>query len=143
METLRINEDQAFALDEMLRKSSENGYAEYHEPNREAYNKLCITANILKRRGFIKIMAQQGDDLVVILKDDGKTFISCDSFTSQIEEEYERRRTEEVKQKQADANHQLTLKKLGAAKREPYLVAWSIITTITTITLAIIQLWKE
>ncbi len=141
---IHIGEEQAKRLDEMLIKCEKEkvGYTQYQETNKDEYEKLCLTASLLSDMGYIKILAQQGADLLILLQDKGKAFIRNDSFVSRIEEKKKQLKLEERKREIEEAEHQLTLKKLRAAKREPYLIAWSIITTITSIILAIIQLTR-
>ena len=56
-----------------------------------------------------------------------------------MEQVYDKR----LKEKNAkDAENLLTQKQIAAAKREPYLIAWGIITTLASIILAILQLVK-
>jgi hypothetical protein len=65
----------------------------------------------------------------------GVSFIRSNSFVQMYNEQQERERREE----RQDA---LTQKQIKAAKREPYLIAWSIVSTIISLILAFLQFVK-
>ena len=141
MKKISISKEQAQALDEMLIScKTKVRYYHFKEPDEDKFDKLCVTATILSQIGYIRILTKQGGDLIVSINDEGVAFISNDSFMSQLENEEEKQREKEEKRKKEEIEHQLTIKKLRAAQREPYLIAWSIIATATTIILSIMQL---
>ena len=65
----------------------------------------------------------------------GINFIRNNSFVQMYEEQLEKERREERK----DA---LTQKQIRAAKREPYLIVWGIVSTIASLILAFLQFIK-
>lgn len=141
MQRSRIDESQAKALDKMLRDcDNDNGYFTYSDL--KEIDNLIIIANILSNLGYIKIMSNGHNGLLISLLDDGKTFIRSDSFLSQIEEEAEKQKKDERMREIEETKHRLTLSQIKSAKREPYLIVWSVITTITTIILSILLLLK-
>ena len=87
--------------------------------------------SFIKESGYGKILTRG----VYLINDTGLNFIK----TSSMEQVYDKR----LKEKNAkDAENLLTQKQIAAAKREPYLIAWGIITTLASIILAILQLVK-
>ena len=143
MQSVRIGREQAAELDDMLRKcNNQNEYFEYTEPDIEKYESLCVTADILEGLDYVKILSKEFNNLLIVIKQSGKTFLKNDSFISRIEKEEENQRLRIEQQKIDQANYQLTLKQIKAAKREPYIIVWSVIATFTTIILAILQLAK-
>jgi hypothetical protein len=87
--------------------------------------------SFIKESGYGKILTKG----VYVINDFGLSFIK----TSSMEQEYNKRLKEE---KAKDAQALLTQKQIAAAKREPYLITWSIITTLTSLILAILQFIK-
>ena len=87
--------------------------------------------SFIKESGYGKILTKG----VYVINDFGLSFIK----TSSMEQEYNKRLKEE---KAKGAQALLTQKQIAAAKREPYLLTWSIITTLTSLILAILQFIK-
>lgn len=144
MVSLSIGKEQAAALDKMLHEcDNKAGYFEYNESNCEKYNSLLITADILERVGYVKILVQQGSVLIVQIRQAGKTFIKNDSFLSQIKDKEEEQLNEKRKREMEDATHQLTLKKIKAANREPYYIAFVVISGILNLILSYLHFFKN
>lgn len=139
-----IDEDRAYKLDDMLRKcDTKRGYYHYNEPDDVAYRDLCTSATILAKQGYIKINAEQDNQLIIAILDSGKVFIRSADFVSLNQKKKEEIMLEEEQREQRKASHSLTIKQIRAYKREPYLIAWSIISTLATIILTILQLKKQ
>ncbi len=143
MTSIKIGREQAAALDKMLREcDNQNRYFEYNEPNKDKYESLSVTANILEQMGYARILVEQGDVLMVQLMLKGKTFIKNDSFVSRIEEKEAEQKKEYRIREMNEAKHLLTLKQLKAAKREPYYILFLVISGIANLILAYLQFMK-
>lgn len=136
MDLNRVKEDRAKKLDEMLKLcDTPEGFHLYKDIDRTTYDDLCITANMLKNKGFIEIKVQQDKVLIISIKQDGRSFARNDSFTAMYQDN-------QKTLKQEDEQSDLTRRQIKAYKREPYLIVWTIITTLTSIILTIMQLKK-
>lgn len=92
---------------------------------------LDALGDFLEKKGYAEHL---GGNLFNVTPN-GFAFIREDSFYNQ----YKKGKEEE---EAARLQYQLTSSQVKAAKREPWLIAWSIITTIATIILSILQLIK-
>lgn len=138
MNSIRIGEKRASALDDMLRDcDNKDSYHHYSELNSIKYEELLITAHILEELRYIEIKVDQDFQLLAVITDRGRAFIRDDSFMSRIEDEAEKQRKESEKESQ---DCELRLKQIRALKQKPYLIAWNILVSIISIILAYLQL---
>lgn len=98
------------------------------EQEHEYYKGLAL---ILKTREFANVLTIVDNHIELMILDKGIAFVQQGGFVSESEELQREIRKD-----------QLTKKQINAAKREPYLIAWSVISTISTITLAILRFLK-
>lgn len=96
----------------------------------ELYNEV---ADMLYNYGYCGRKIGGG---IYSITQDGIKFYLNGGFTSQYEKE---RKEKEIQ----ESTLQLTKKKINAAKREPYLIVWGVVTTIISITLACLQYFSK
>lgn len=121
-------------LDAILQTALQTKNARVIYQNKEGILPLFLLdslGNILEREGLAKHLGGNMFDIT----EDGFTFIMENSFTARYQnnlEEEERKRLEVL----------LTKKKLAAANREPFYLAWSILATLASLILGYLHLIK-
>lgn len=125
------NSENVKKIDKILRLAEERRIVDTNTLPDWTKDDTILFNSFIKESGYGKILTQG----VYVINDFGLNFIK----TSSMEQEYNKRLKEE---KAKDAQNLLTQKQIAAAKREPYLIIWSIITTLATIILGILQIIK-
>jgi len=124
-----MNKDEAIRLDKILAKFSTKVWM---VTAAQDDNDQC---ELLEAYGYIEIMSHDAGGYFIKLTENGNKFRLTTSFEEQLEEEEKRKENEEF-------NVELTKKQLSAIKREPYLIAWAIVTTLASFILALLALLK-
>ena len=126
-----LNPENIKKIDKILKLAEERRIVDTNTLPDWTKNDTILFNSFIKESGYGKILTRG----VYLINDTGLNFIK----TSSMEQVYDKR----LKEKNAkDAENLLTQKQIAAAKREPYLIAWGIITTLASIILAILQLVK-
>lgn len=143
MDNLKIGREQAVALDEMLRKcDNPKRHYTYSNLTDSELDDISVTAGILSRIGYVKVLGRSYGQISIMILSTGLAFIRNESFLDRFEEEKKKQKDADLQRKMNEESLKLTEHQIKAAKREPYIIIWSIITTITSIILAIMQLTK-
>ncbi|MGL4520825.1 MAG: hypothetical protein ACRCUJ_14450 [Phocaeicola sp.] len=123
---MRINEKQAEVLDKILSLAKKSiDIVEIDFLDKDEYR---VYADILERANFGESLSTG----VIRINPSGWSFYKNGGFSAVYKEEMEKQERE----KRSDL---LTQKQIAAAKREPYLIAWGVITTITSIVLSLLK----
>lgn len=130
--TFELTEELAIKADRILKDAYDNnGLADIciqSEQDRDLYDAIF---DLLEKMGYGKAVAND----VFQIYPSGMRCILTGGFTAMYKGKVEKRKREEQR-------HELTSHQLKAAKREPYLIAWSIITSISTLVLGWITFFK-
>lgn len=133
----KISKERAKTMDEILAECVKaNNIINIYDADREKQIYLNDTLKILQDLGYIKSYASGSNGPAVKVTTDGKMFYETGRFLKQIEEQEE---NEKRKREHEDIAHKVNEKALRAAKREPWLIAWSFIATVIGIVLAYLQ----
>ena len=128
-----LTKDIAEKLDLILKEAGKTGeptiYASQYTT--EGQTDLEKIGSFLEKYNLGKMLT---DEWVMIFPQ-GISFIQCNSFIQMYEEQ-------QKKTKREERQDILTQKQINAAKREPYLIAWGIFTTIISLILAFLQFIK-
>ena len=134
---MRITKKQALKLDTLLNEIGKgDDFFTFSSDDSIKLSEYRDLANTLENSGLIKIIIDQGDDLTVTITQDGKDFSEYGGFAAKHEAAENKREKEKL-------DLEKTKYDLRAAKREPYLIAWGIITTLSTIVLSIMQILSK
>lgn len=140
-DVLNTDDNRIMTFDYILEtcKAHDDEVFTFKEPDDEKFKFLQSSANILHKIGYIKIFASSPGQLVIRATTEGRIFIENDSFEKQKEKKKKELKVEEEKLEHARVQHQVNEKALRSAKREPYLIAWSIISTLAAILISIFK----
>lgn len=145
MSTFSFDEKRALSMDDMMKESFNGQYYNCvfyaHDENEFMY--LITTAKILKEKGLLDFEFLCEGCLETTLNEKGQIFIQYDGFMKQLEAENESKRLAKLKLEHEETAHQVNKKALAAAKREPWLIAWTVISTLAALYLTYLQYIKS
>jgi stress response protein YsnF len=141
LDIINLDDKRVMSLDYILEtcNSQTSGHSTITEPDKEKYEYLATSAEMLYRMGFIKIYHSSPNEIDARLTTEGKVFIQNDSFEKQKERKRKELEIEEEKLNHSRTQHKVNENAIRAAKREPWLIAWSIASTLAAILLAIFK----
>ena len=130
--TFALTEELASKLDHILNEAqANNGFAHIYPQSEYEKNEYIAIIDLLEN---LRLGKEITDDEFQISAS-GIRCILTGGFTAMYKEKIEQRKREEL-------SSQLTRHQLKAAKREPYLIIWSVITTFSTLVLGWLQFFK-
>lgn len=129
---LNISLEQSKRLDEILKETFDSTHVNFQTEGTNDGELICLLGEL----GLVEIIAEDDQGVMIMLTQSGETFVNFNGF----EREYYKALEDK---KMAALLKERTEREVKAAKMQPYLIAWSIITTLTTIILAILQYMKK
>lgn len=129
---MKITAEAAEKMDYFLGLGANVSYYDYNASSTEEHQSNGIYIRELENLGHIDIQTSGGNSFLYIVTSRGKFFYSEGGFQRLYRDQQE----EEEHRKNAAS---LTKKQINAAKREPYYIAFIVLSTIANILLAIFK----
>lgn len=141
IDLINLDNKRIKSLDYILKtcNSKASGHNTFTESDNEKYEFLLTSVEILNKIGFVKIYASSQKEIDVRATIEGRIFIQNDCFENQREKKKKELEIEEEKLEHARVQYQVNKNALRAAKREPWLIAYSIISTLVAILISILK----
>lgn len=129
------------SLDYILKacNSQTSGFNTFTEPDYEKFKYLETSIEMLNIIGYVNIYSSSRNEIEVRSTIDGKLFIQNDSFEDQKEKKKQKLKIEEEMLEHSRIQYKVNKNAIRAAKREPWLIAWSIISTLAAILIGILK----
>lgn len=129
---MKISAEAAKKMDYFLDLGANASYYDYESGSIEKHKSNGIYIRELESRGCIDVLSSCGTSFVFSITPRGKFFYSEGGFQRLYRDQQEE---EEHRKNEAS----LTKKQINAAKREPYYIAFIVLSTIANILLAIFK----
>lgn len=132
-----ITKERALMLDNILLACiRESDSAIFHVDDWDEQREIDESIQYLSGKEYLKVYSSGRSSPNVRITLEGKLFYESGGFLKRIEQKEEELNRQ---RKYEEVAHKVNEKALQAAKRQPYLIIWGIITTLATIVLTYLQ----